>query len=83
LSAWQQRRGVDALFDGLMHPGHLSRVTGIEPGLDVLNINGGQRRRVGDADNTEAEFEGFLTYLFRKLHNFYLKIPGVSVLYHF
>lgn len=51
-----------------MHPGHLARVAGIEPGekaIDLLTVHG---RGVGDTDEVEAEGKGLLLNLFGSRH---------------
>jgi hypothetical protein len=53
-----------------VHPGHLARVAGIEPGekaIDLLAVGG---RGVGNTDKVEAEGKGLLLNLFRNRHFF-------------
>lgn len=70
-STWQQGRGINAFFDGLVHPGHLTCIAGIHPDDKSIKTTGRQRRCVSYTNQVKTEVEGFPIYLLSKLHNFY------------
>ena len=79
--AGEQFVGVDAMFEIFVHPGHFARVAGVEPAEQAVEIVGMQGGGIGDADEVEAEVEGFLLYLFSQAH-FFVRKNKAGILYH-